>query len=88
MNELIEIYNMLTKLISSRNTRKSSEFKLYVDDIFEKTETILKNYLDMFSAIRINIISGKLDIDDIVNYLLHIPDNQRSRPDWTARDSV
>lgn len=60
---------MLTKLISSRNTRKSSEFKLYVDDIFEKTETILKNYLDMFSAIRINIISGKFDIDDIVNYL-------------------
>ena len=57
MNELIEIYNMLTKLISSRNTRKSSEFKLYVDDIFEKTE-------------------------------MHIPDNQRSRPDWTARDSV
>lgn len=68
--EMLEIYNLLKEFISSRITKKEQEFKIYVDDIFNKTEIIVKNYFEMFSEIRINIISGEYEINDVIEYLL------------------
>jgi hypothetical protein len=68
--EIFEIYNLIKEFIDSRNTRKEEDFKIHIDDIFNKTEIILKNYFEMFSEIRINVISGKYEISDIIEYLL------------------
>lgn len=68
--EILEIYNLLKEFISNRNEKKEQDFKKYIDDIFKKTEVIVKNYFKIFSEIRINVISGKYEIDDIIKYLL------------------
>lgn len=68
--EILEIYNLLKEFISSRNTKKEQDVKKYIDDIFNKAEIIVKNYFEMFSEIRINIISGKYEINDVIKYLL------------------
>ena len=52
---MLELYNLIKEFISSRNTKKEQDFKKYIDDIFNKTEVIVKNYFEMFSEIRINI---------------------------------
>lgn len=67
--EILDLFDLLKEFINSRNAKKEEEFKIYIDDIFNKTEIVLKNYIDMFSAIRINIISGKYNINDIIQYL-------------------
>lgn len=68
--DVLGIYNLLKEFISSRNTKKEEDFKKYIDDIFNKTEVVVKNYFEMFSEIRINIISGKYEINDVIEYLL------------------
>lgn len=68
--EMLELYNIIKEFISSINTKKEQDFKIYIDDIFNKTEVILKNYFEMFSVIRINIISGNYEIKDVIEYLL------------------
>lgn len=68
--EILEIYSLLKEYISSRNVKKDQDFKTYIDDIFNKTEVVVKNYFEMFSEIRINIISGKYEINDVIEYLL------------------
>lgn len=70
MSEIIDIYDLLKEFISTANHKKKEKMQRHIDNIYEKTETILKNYFDMFSIIRINIISRKFDINDIINYLL------------------
>lgn len=69
MVEIMEIYNLLKELIGNVNNRKEKEFEKYIDDVFEKTELILRNYFDMFSNIRINIISGEFNVNDVISYL-------------------
>lgn len=64
--DLLEIYKLLKEFINSGNEKKEE----YIDGIFNKTEIILKNYFEIFSEIRINIISGKYEINDIIEYLL------------------
>lgn len=68
--ELLEIYNLLKEFISNKNAKKERDLEKYIDDIFNKTEIVVKNYFEMFSEIRINIISGKYKINDIIDYLL------------------
>lgn len=68
--EIFDLYNLLKEFIESRNTKKEENFKVYIEDIFNKTEIILKNYFDMFSEIRIGIISEKYQVDDVIKYLL------------------
>lgn len=68
--ELLEIYNLLKEFISNKNAKKELDLEKYIDDIFNKTEIVVKNYFEMFSEIRINIISGKYKINDIIDYLL------------------
>lgn len=68
--EIVEIYSILKEFVNSRNTKKEEDSKRYVDDIFNKTEVILRNYFEMFSEIRINIISGEYGINDVIGYLL------------------
>lgn len=70
MNEILDIFKLLKELLADRNNKKEEEIQIYIDDIFEKTELILKNYMDIFSTIRINIISGKFNIDNVIAYLL------------------
>lgn len=64
------MYNLLKQFIEGRNIKKEEDFKIYVEDIYNKAEMILKNYFDIFSEIRINIISGKYKINDVIEYLL------------------
>lgn len=68
--DMLELYNLIKEFISSRNTKKEQDFKKYIDDIFNKTEVIVKNYFEMFSEIRINVISGKYKTKDVIDYLL------------------
>lgn len=68
--ELLEIYNLLKEFISNKNAKKEQDLEKYIDDIFNKTEIVVKNYFEMFSEIRINIISEKYKINDIIDYLL------------------
>lgn len=68
--EIIEIYNILKEFLNVRNTRKEEETKKYVYDIFNKTEIVLRNYFEMFSNIRINIISEEYGVNDVIEYLL------------------
>ena len=63
-------YNLLKELIYSINNKKEKKYTNYVNEIFQKSEIILKNYFDMFSTIRINVISGKFNVNDVINYLL------------------
>lgn len=70
MIEIVEICKLLKELIFNIKNKNEKDFMNHIDDIFDKTESILKNYFDMFSTIRINIISGKFNIDDVINYLL------------------
>lgn len=69
MSEISIIYELLKKLIAAVNKSKEKRFDEYIDDIFQKMESIVKNYFDIFSTIKINIVSGKFDIDNVLSYL-------------------
>lgn len=70
MSEVKDLYDLLKGLISNIHQRKEEKDQYYIDDVYKKTEKIVKNYFDMFSVIRINIISEKFQINDVINYLL------------------
>lgn len=64
------LYNLLKAFIDDQNCKKEKYSKKYIDDIFKQTEVIVRDYFDMFSEIRINVISGKFKMEDVINYLL------------------
>lgn len=70
MGEILDIYSLIKELVDKQSNRRNVEFEEHIQNIFIKTEIILKNYMEMFAEIRINIISGKFDLDDVINYLL------------------
>lgn len=70
MGTISEIYNLMKDFIDNEKRRSKEEKEKYIMEIYNKTEIILRNYFEMFSDIRIGIISGKLDVNGVIEYLL------------------
>lgn len=67
---ITEIIDLILKIVDRNTLKEEEEFNQYIKKVFEKTEEVLKNYLDMFSNIRIKIISHEISIEDIIKYLM------------------
>lgn len=70
MGAISEIYTLVKDLFDNEQRRSKEEKEKYITEIYNRTEIILRNYFEMFSDIRINIISGKLDVNGVIEYLL------------------
>lgn len=65
-----EIYDLFVDISDRKNLKAEKEFNQYIKQVFDKTEQILKNYLDMFSDVRIKIISQEVSVEEIIDYLM------------------
>lgn len=69
ISDIIELYNFVKRMSEDYKNNKKMEFETYIDDVYKKSNVVLKDYMEIFSVIRTNISEKKWDANDVILYI-------------------
>lgn len=69
ISDIIELYNFVKRMSEDYKNNKKMEFETYIDDVYQKSSVVLKDYMEIFSVIRTNLTEEKWDAKDVILYI-------------------
>ncbi len=69
IGDIIELYNFVKQMNEDYKNNKKREIEIYIDDVYQKANIVLKDYMDIFSIIRTNVSEEKWYTEDIISYI-------------------
>lgn len=69
LGDIIELYNFVKSMSEDLKNNKKDAFYTYVDDVYQKANIVLKNYMDIFSLIRMNVKKENWGTKEVISYI-------------------
>lgn len=69
IDSIIDLYNFIKKMNEDIKNNRKDIFNTYVDDVYQKANIVLKNYMDIFSLIRINVQNENWGAKEVISYI-------------------
>lgn len=69
ISDLIELYNFIKMMNEDFKSNKKKNFDSYIDDVYQKSSVVLKDYMEIFSTIRTNINEQNWCAKDVILYI-------------------
>lgn len=69
LGDIIELYNFIKNMNEDLKNNKKDAFGTYIDDVYQKANIVLKNYMDIFSSIRMNVKNENWGAKEVISYI-------------------
>lgn len=69
LGDIIELYNFIKNMNEDLKNNKKDAFGTYIDDVYQKANIVLKNYMDIFSSIRMNVKKENWGAKEVISYI-------------------